>query len=105
MEFIETSFFTRRILKFLSDDEYRRLQATLIERPDAGVTIPGGGGLRKLRWKVSGKGKRGGPRLIYYWVKKDGIILFLHAFTKAEAKDLRCDVLSDIRKLVEEWIK
>jgi len=67
MVIIETSVFTRRITELLSDDEYRELQATLVERPKAGPVIPGSGGIRKLRWSASGRGKRGGARVIYYW--------------------------------------
>lgn len=48
MEFIETIIFTRRIRELLTDDEYSRLQATLIEAPDLGDIIKGSGGLRKI---------------------------------------------------------
>jgi len=63
---IETPIFTRRTQSILEDDEYRLLQAQLIQKPDAGKIIPGSGGLRKLRWSASGHGKRGGIRVIYY---------------------------------------
>jgi hypothetical protein len=66
MQFIETSVFTKRIAEMLTDDEYHALQETLIQNPKAGPLIPGGKGLRKYRWAASGKGKRGGVRIIYY---------------------------------------
>jgi putative transcriptional regulator len=34
--------------------------------PNAGDVIAGTGGLRKIRWTVAGRGKRGGTRVIYY---------------------------------------
>ena len=64
--FIETKLFTRLVQEYLTDDEYQKLQVVLIERPDAGDVIPGTGGVRKLRWKAPGRGKRGGYRVIYY---------------------------------------
>jgi mRNA-degrading endonuclease RelE of RelBE toxin-antitoxin system len=67
MVVIETIVFTRRVTELLPDNEYRLLQATLVDRPDAGPIIPGGAGLRKIRWSASGHGKRGGARIIYYW--------------------------------------
>ena len=67
MIIIETSVFTRRIKELMSDDEYRELQEALVIRPVRGVIIQGSGGLRKLRWKLEGKGKSGGIRVIYYW--------------------------------------
>ena len=58
MRIIETPFFTQRIQRFLSDEEYRQLQQQLVAWPDAGKLIPGSGGLRKLRWAMGGHGKR-----------------------------------------------
>ena len=49
MVIMETSVFTRRVQSLLADEEYRQLQAMLVERPTAGGVIPGSGGLRKLR--------------------------------------------------------
>jgi hypothetical protein len=40
-----------------------------MEQPDAGDIIPGSGGCRKLRWAAKGHGKRGGARVIYYWIQ------------------------------------
>ena len=67
MLIVETPIFTRRIEQLLNDEQYRALQASLLATPDAGPVIPGGGGLRKLRWSGSGRGKRGGARVIYRW--------------------------------------
>jgi mRNA-degrading endonuclease RelE of RelBE toxin-antitoxin system len=64
--FIETKLFTRLVQQYLTDDEYRLLQALLIEQPDAGDVIPNSGGVRKLRCRAPGRGKRGGYRIIYY---------------------------------------
>jgi len=66
MSFLETPTFTRHLLKLLSDDEYRELQATLVEDPESGPVIKKTGGARKLRWALKGKGKSGGVRVIYY---------------------------------------
>ena len=100
MVIIETPIFTRRIQDILSDDEYRLLQAQLVQRPDAGKIISGSGGLRKLRWSASGRGKRGGARVIYYWFVSDEVILMLFAFPKNEQADLTPDQLKQLKKLV-----
>ena len=49
MEFIETSIFTRMVTALLSDEEYRALQNKLMNDPESGDLIKGGGGIRKLR--------------------------------------------------------
>jgi mRNA-degrading endonuclease RelE of RelBE toxin-antitoxin system len=69
VEIIETSIFTRQVQELLNDEEYRLLQSALLSRPDLGAIIPGSGGLRKARWSTRRRGKRGGLRVIYYWVK------------------------------------
>ncbi|MEW5800349.1 MAG: hypothetical protein AB1728_15225 [Bacteroidota bacterium] len=60
MLIIETPIFTKRIVNILVDDEYRELQQYLVKNPDRGDIIQGSGGLRKLRWSASGRGKSGG---------------------------------------------
>ena len=67
MRFIETPIFTRTIVTLLEDDGYRALQLSLCLRPELGPMIRGSGGLRKVRWRLGGRGKRGGIRVIYYW--------------------------------------
>ena len=58
MIFIETPIFTKSITSLLSDEEYRAIQMDLILQPDKGALIKGSKGLRKLRCKSPGKGKR-----------------------------------------------
>ena len=100
MEFIETSLFTRCITVLLSDDEYADLQAVLAENPQAGDLIPEGGGLRKIRWKAFGRGKRGGIRVIYYCWSEERLVMF-YAYDKTEQKDLTSDQLKIFRQCVK----
>lgn len=105
MVIIETPIFTRRIQDILGDDEYRLMQDQLVQRPDAGKIIPGSGGLRKLRWSASGRGKRGGARVIYYWLVSNEALLMLYAFSKNEQDDLTPDQLRQLKKIVEGELK
>ncbi len=101
MEIIENSFFTRRIKEVISDDEYSQLQRALVVNPEAGAVILGGGGLRKLRWAVSGKGKSGGLRIIYYWYAGEEIIYMLFVYKKSEQEDLT----SKQKKILKEYVR
>jgi len=102
MILIETSVFTRQILMLLPDDEYRKLQVVLANRPDVGALIRGSGGLRKVRWALPGKGKSGGVRIIYYWAVKQDHLLLLFAFPKTVQGDLSLAQLRVLRRIVKE---
>ena len=102
MVIIETSIFTRQVLKFLSEDEYQKLQTVLINRPDAAPIMKGSGGLRKMRWSMKGQGKRGGIRVIYYWVVKEEKLLMLFMYPKTKQDDLTSEQLKILRQIVED---
>lgn len=105
MQFIETSIFTRQVQSLLTDDEYRQLQMALAVQPGLGVIIPQSGGLRKVRWAMTGRGKRGGVRAIYYWVVAQDKILMLFMYSKNEQDDLTQQQLKVLREIVEKEFK
>ena len=102
MIFVETTLFSKLLSRYLDDDEYRGLQNHLIERPDAGAVVQRSGGVRKVRRAARGKGKSGGLRVIYYWIKADEHVVFLTLYGKGEKEDLSATELKRIVKLVEE---
>ena len=65
LTFVETKLFTQLVQNYFSDDEYAALQNAIVANPQAGDLIRGSGGVRKLRWGLAGRGKRGGVRVIY----------------------------------------
>jgi hypothetical protein len=99
---VETSIFTRQVQALLSDEEYRQLQMALVLHPDLGAVIPGSGGLRKVRWTMRGRGKRGGVRVIYFWAVMHDKILLLFMYSKNEQDDLTPEQLKVLRRIVEE---
>jgi hypothetical protein len=102
MEIYGTSVFTKQITRLISDEDYRDLQRVLVVNPLAGVLIKNSGGLRKLRWRIAGKGKSGGIRIIYYYVTADYKIFRLVAYEKSKKDDLTQKQLASLRKLVIE---
>ena len=101
MVIVETKAFTARVGDLLSGEEYRALQLALLAHPDAGDVIPGTGGLRKLRWALPGRGKRGGARVIYFWHPSSGKILRLFVYPKNERSDLTASQRQALRRIVE----
>lgn len=101
--FIETTAFTRQVRELLSDEEYGALQQAMIERPEAGALIQDTGGLRKLRWARAGSGKRGGVRVIYYWLSADHQIRLLMVYAKSTQGNLSAAEKKALRAIVERW--
>jgi hypothetical protein len=97
ISFVETKLFTRLVREYLSDDEYSELQQALIANPEAGAIIPGSGGVRKLRWGLAGRGKRGGIRVIYFLRTRQGQIWMLTLYPKNVAENIPAHVLKQIK--------
>lgn len=104
-DFEETKQFTKKVVKLLSDEDYAELQMDLCDDPQLGKIIQGSGGIRKVRWAIQARGKSGGARVIYYWAVKRGKILMLDIYRKNEKVDLTRTELSELRKIVEEFLK
>ncbi|MCZ0945633.1 MAG: type II toxin-antitoxin system RelE/ParE family toxin [Gammaproteobacteria bacterium] len=102
MLFIETSTFTKLLPRHLDDDGYAALQAFLSAHPDAGDVIRETGGVRKIRWAMPGRGKRGGSRIIYYWLTKEDHIYLLTVYAKGTKDDLTAAERAAWRRAVEE---
>jgi len=101
----ETSVFTRQVNESLDQESYRLLQLRLVADPECGPLIPGTGGLRKIRWQGSGRGKRGGVRVIYYWAARDAVVLMLLMYGKNEQDDLTPAQKKVLVALVREEFK
>ena len=105
MRIIETPAFTKRVQEILSEEEYRIFQIKITSDPGAGKIIIGSGGIRKIRWSGSGRGKRGGSRILYYWYNKQGLLLMLFILKKNEKDDLTKTQLKTLKTIVESEYK
>ena len=102
MVFIETPTFTRAVTTLLLDDDYAKLQAQLLENPELGPLIKGGGGIRKLRFATAGRGKSGGVRVIYFWKKENEQIYFLLIYSKSKQDNVTDEEAAILRSYVKE---
>ena len=104
--FFETPLFTRLLPKYLDDQNYRELQRVLLRNPKMGDLMPGTGGFRKVRWQDTrrGKGKRGGLRVIYYYLTADNQIWFFTLYDKSEAIDLTSDEKKQLKQAIQREV-
>jgi len=100
--FVETRLFTRLVRDYLSDAEYAALQDFLMRSPDAGDVVPGTGGIRKLRWRAPGRGKRGGYRVVYKVRRTPGVIWMLTIYPKTMTDDILAQMLRRIRQELDD---
>lgn len=99
MVFIESNEFTKEAAATFSEGDLLSLQLWLAENPESGDMIPRSGGCRKLRWAATGKGKRGGARVIYFYRISESQILLLRAYAKNKKTDL---TQAEIKALKEQ---
>jgi hypothetical protein len=99
--FIESAGFERVHALYLDDDEYGELQQFMMERPEAGTVVPGSGGVRKLRWKRKGMGKRGGLRVIYYVRYQPNEFWMLTVYAKSKQEDVPAHILKQLKEAFE----
>ncbi len=101
--FVETRLFEKLRPDYLDDDSYYEFQSVLMKAPKSGAVIQGTEGIRKIRWAAKGKGKRGGVRIIYYWLDKKERFYFLTLYAKNETTDLTANEKRILKQFVEDW--
>ena len=99
--FVETRLFSRLVQQYMTDQDYGQLQGELAKNPEAGSVVRGSGGVRKLRWAATGRGKRGGYRVIYFVRRQKGIIWMLTIYPKTVMDSIPGHVLKQIREEIE----
>ena len=102
---VETRAFIEDAARCLQDDEREELITYIARNPTAGVLIPGTGGVRKIRWRASGRGKRAGARVVYYYHSDRVPLFLLTAYAKGRQTDLSPAQRSAMRRLVAEIVK
>ena len=97
---VELGEYVQKSKKLLSEDESRNLINYLAANPKAGVRMRGTGGIKKIRWKRDGSGKRGGVRVIYYFHSERIPLFLLTIFGKNEKVNLSHTERNELAKLV-----
>lgn len=85
-----------------TEEERLEFIAFIAYNPMAGDVIPGGGGVRKVRWGREGRGKRGGVRLVYYFHDGSIPLFLITVYAKSKKENLTRRELKSMSKLVVE---
>lgn len=102
---IETPEFLAATRKLMGDEERVVLVDYLAYNPTAGDILTETGGVRKLRWALGGRGKRGGARVIYFYHDARMPLFALTAFARNVRTDLSRRDRNDFRRLTTQLMK
>jgi hypothetical protein len=100
MTVVESERFLKDTKPLMSDAERAELVAFVGANPEAGEIVPDTGGVRKIRWALAGRGKRGGARVIYYYHSERLPVFLLAAYAKNEKANLSQAERNAIKRLV-----
>ena len=105
--FVELPAFERYRQNYLDDQGFRDFQNLLMNNPEAGDVIEGTGGLRKIRFVDTkrGKGKRGGLRVIYYWWSTGKQFWLFTIYNKDEKEDLTPAQKKVLKELIKQELE
>ena len=98
---IETPTFARLASDYWNDEDRNTFITFIAGNPDAGDVVPGSGGVRKTRWGSTGRGKRGGVRVIYFNRLANGEIWLLLIYGKSVRENIPAHVLRQIKEEIE----
>jgi len=85
---IETPTFQKQSEKIWSEEERLDFISWIAVNPLAGNVIPNADGVRKVRWSIGGRGKRGGTRIIYFNQSEQGRIILIAIYKKSEQENM-----------------
>lgn len=72
-----------------------------MHHPEAGDIVRGSGGVRKLRWRREGTGKRGGLRVIYFVRYQPNEFWMLAMYAKAKQENAPAHILKQLKEAFE----
>lgn len=99
---VETPQFLRRAKECgVSEDERVECVTFIAANPKGGDEMPGTGGARKIRFAKSGKGKRGGYRIVTFYSGTDIPVFLLTMYAKNEKEDISQDQKNALRSLLK----
>ena len=83
------------------DGDLREIETFLITNPQYGKVISGTGGLRKMRWALPGKGKRGGIRILYVDFPIFEVTYFISLLKKSEKENISKEDKNTISEIID----
>ena len=97
----ETNSYIHAVGEFWDEATQDDFKNYIARHYNEGDLIPGLGGIRKIRWQGSGRGKRGGVRVIYYYYNEAHPVYLLFAY----AKNMQENISPSEKKLLHAYVE
>jgi len=94
----QSAAFERLRPLYLDDDQYAEMREFMMQNPAAGNIVRGSGGVRKLRWRREGAGKRGGLPLMYFVRYQPNEFWMLGLYAKAKQENVPAHILRQMKE-------
>lgn len=106
MKIVRTTRYTRDMRRIgASPADMLRLETAIATNPRVGDVIPDMLGLRKLRFGLGNRGKRGGGRAIYFLLMADDTAVMVFAYAKSSQEDMTPDQRRAALDLIKEMTR
>src|SRR4051812_21249031 len=102
---VETPSYLSDAERLFSPEERKAIVDRLAADPTCGVIIPGGGGVRKVRFGFGGRGKSGGARIIYLFSGEDLPVFLLAVYAKNDKVNLSMAERNALGRMVTEMVR
>ena len=96
---VELPLFQRQARDVWDDADRIAFVDFIARNPDSGDLIPETGGVRKIRWRRQGAGKRGGARVVYFYHDAQMPIFLLLVYAKAQRENMTPDEKKQVRAM------
>ena len=104
MKILRTRRYLRDVKQLrLTSAEAALIESAIIDNPTVGDVIPGLRGLRRMRFAMANKGKRGGGRAVYFLMVSDGAAIMMFAYAKSVKEDLYEEERRYALAVMEKW--
>jgi hypothetical protein len=102
---VELPAYLARVRKILTAAEQEAVKVMIASDPTCGVVMRGTGGIRKVRFAPTGRGKSGGTRVVYYYHSNVLPAFLLTIFAKGQKDNLTTAERNELAKIVQATVE
>jgi mRNA-degrading endonuclease RelE of RelBE toxin-antitoxin system len=107
-EILSLSGYESQVSALMDEEERLAMEFFIACAPEVHPVIPGAGGFRKARWARRGQGKRGGFRVVYFFLAEPERVYMASIYAKSRKETLSAadrNVLANLAARIKRAMK